>query len=264
MKKVFPIILISLLFISCRIIIKNRNQLPPNVDLSKCDYAIMVANHTDKPVTIQAYFYDDITKKLRVKCLIGTAAPNQSGVLRYNAFQIMKDVNGDHKTYVTFKALSDNTPINLDENLTTEKIWLVDLKFNYTVCHFSNNQNYIRHYDTGIPSSQQSTTINYDPSDNSYVEFKLYDELSWLKGKWVMTSGYGFDTLVFEEGSPYSIINEYQNGSLEYTELVINWISLNNYSDTFYVNADKTIIKQVHPNILDPETHVVSIYEKVE
>lgn len=262
MKKFFSILLFSLFFFGCTATSIKQLQELPTVEIQDCDYGIMIQNYLNAAITINAEFYDE-NNKLLDSFKIGTVQSNKTNVFRYDYFKIFKRYVDKHNTYVKYTTILGNTVLSTDNNYTTEKIPLVDLENSYTVCHYSENSKYIHHYPILKSELQKSNSVIYDET-NSYIEFKLYDDLSWLKGKWVMTEGYGYDTLVFEEGSPYAIIDEYNNGNHAAQELVIGWISANDFSDTLYVDETKTKMKIAHPYVMDPSVLIESYYEKVK
>lgn len=258
MKKVLPLFLLSLFFLSC-LPESSSSKFLKTTSLSKSNYGIMISNYLDKTITIKADLYDEYDNLLE-NITVGTAFPNHTEIFRYDVNIKSELADQTRNAYIRFEAFLGDTLMEIEKN---DSVLFTDLKNNYTRCHFSNNSQYITHNVIQNPESQKSTSTVYDDTNN-YVEFKLYDDLSWLKGTWAMTEGYGNDTLKFEAGTPFARIDEYNKGEYSNSGFVLEWISLNNFSDSFYVNTSKNEIKIVHPNALFPDILLVSIYKKVE
>lgn len=257
MKKIFPLFLFCLLISSCTSKqILNSFIKPAN--LSKANYGVVVSNYLESDISVKATLYDK-SGILLSQFTFGSVKPNCTKLFRYHVdVSDLSDkmVNG----YLRFEAFQGDILISLDNN---EPVYFADLKNNYTRCHFSKNSQYITHNIIQNPEKQKSTSKVYDDT-NDYVEFKLYDDLSWLKGKWVMTEGYGHDIIEFENGTPFSQYDAYDSGSYSLSGFVVEWISLNNFSDSFYVNENKTGFKTVHPWVMDPSVLIISTYVKID
>ena len=260
MKKIYLFLFLSFIVIGCANSQKSSDSFLKTADLEDSDYAVMITNFVDKNITIGACFYDENDNILQ-RYKIGTATPNRTEIFRFDSYMVYKLFEDKHRVYIKYEAFLNSSPIPIDNEIP--KILLTDLENSYTVCHFSENQSYIRHYEIGDPDAQKSTSVVYDET-NSYVEFKLYDDLSWIKGKWILTEGYGSEILVFEAGIPFARVDEYNKGICTYSETVAGWIGLNDYYASFYVNEEKNIMKTVHPYALDPSVLIISIYEKEE
>lgn len=260
MKKIIPI-LFSFLCFGCLSAKSIKNNSILTAELGDTDYAIIASNYLESPYTLYVSFYDDQNNLIQRRT-IGTVNPNKTEIFRYKEAVFFEAAKFNINAYICYEAYLNNNTLITDTNIAPP-ISINDLLFNYTRVHFSENSNYITNYNLRGFGEQKSIYSVYDES-YEYTEFKLYDDLSWLKGTWRLTEGYGNDTLRFEDGSPYGIIDEYNDGDYKSSETVMVWISLNDFSDTFYVNSSKNKIKTVHPYALDPDVLIISYYEKVE
>ena len=261
MKNKLSILLFGVLFFlaSCA---TTGPEVLQGVNPEDSNYAIVGNNRFESEITLEVDFCDENSKVIS-NYVIGTITPNQTVIFYFDADYLSELCKNVKNPYVYYKAFKDGVPVQLDSRFSTPSIWLKDLKNNYTTCHFTSMQSYISHNIIENPEAQKSTSVVYDET-NEYIEFKLYDDLSWLKGKWVMTEGYGNDTMIINAGSPFALIQNYDEGVEKESDLVIHWMSSNHFSDTFYVNEEKTKMKTVHPYVLDESILLVSIYERVE
>lgn len=257
MKKALPLFLLCLLNLSCALKNKYFDYIKTST-FSKANYGVIITNYLESNISVKATVYDKYGNSIS-HCNFGLIYPNHTEVFRF--YVDVSDLSDKMmNAYMRFEAFQGADSIPLDNNDT---INFTDLKNNYTRCHFSKNSQYITHNVILNPEEQKSTSKIYDDTNN-YVEFKLYDDLSWLKGKWEMIEGYGDDILVFENGTPFSKFDAYKSGTYSHSGFVVEWISQNDFSDSFYVNENKTELKTVHPWVMDPSVLIVTTYKKVD
>ena len=239
------------------------NTLEADLSVSSyrdCNYAVRVDNFTKKPLTVIVDLYEG-TENFITNYTIGTVKANTCGIYKFDVDYLIDILESGRNIYIAFFVFDGYADERNNCIYNTELVPFNELKNGYTVCHFAEGSQYVEHTCLNDRNSQISRSTVYDESGD-FTEFKLYDDLRWLKGYWVLSKGFGFKRMIFEAGSPYATIDEYSEDRKEYKDMVISWMALNHFGDRFYVSKDKTRMKIVHPSALDENVNIISIYEK--